>query len=254
MFKLGSKKTMDEPIEDPTEWMLKNSVAEFVLMHTVEIQYMCMFGYTFLHGYKLFPKLGDAATSYKFVSFLLACTGGGILVPIFVNGIPVPLANDAYPIAIIISFAIHEWFPILRQVVSLSSILKVFFVVLYETLRASVVVKLTLAASAKIAPSLFSFPLFGPIFCGTLGGCGGAFLPFNKGLEPIKGGLLSPMLTANIGATCFHLYMNTALSADCIDAKSKAHLYLALFFIATGIIGVLDLSAKEEKAPKTKKE
>ena len=100
----------------------------------------------------------------------MACTGGGILVPMFINGIPVPLANDAYPIAIITSFLLHTNFPVLREVLELSGYVKFLFIVFYETTRASVVMKLTTAAAAKIAPSLFSFPLFGPIFCGTIAG------------------------------------------------------------------------------------
>ncbi len=47
------------------------------------------------------------------------------MVPIFLNGVPVPLANDAYPIAILTSFALHYYFPILREVAALSNIFKV---------------------------------------------------------------------------------------------------------------------------------
>ena len=47
------------------------------------------------------------------------------MVPIFLNGIPVPLANDAYPVAILTSFALHYYFPILREVAALSKIFKV---------------------------------------------------------------------------------------------------------------------------------
>lgn len=56
---------------------------------------------------------------------LMACTGGGILVPIFINAIPVPLAQDAYPVAILISFLLHSYFPILREVVDLSPVFRV---------------------------------------------------------------------------------------------------------------------------------
>ena len=125
--------------------------------------------------------------------------------------------------------------------------------VLYEAQRASVVVKLTLAAGAKIAPSLFSFPVFGPIACGAIAGCGGAFLPLNKGLDPIKAGLQPPMMTALIGAACFHLYINTSLSDGCIDAKSKAKVFVALFFVSVGLINALDLTKKVE-VTKAKKE
>ena len=56
---------------------------------------------------------------------VLACTGGGIMVPIFINSIPVPLAQDAYPIAIFISFMLHSYFPIIRDVLELSPVFKV---------------------------------------------------------------------------------------------------------------------------------
>ena len=127
--------------------------------------------------------------------------------------------------------------------------------ILYETQRASVVVKLTLAGAAKIAPSVFSFALFGPIACGAIAGCGGAFLPLSKGLDPIKTGLQPPMMTALVGATCFHLYMNTSLSEGCIDAKSKAKVFVALFFIAVNLSINLGWTKKEEvKVTKVKKD
>lgn len=249
------KGKVEEPVEimDPTAWMLENSVSDFLLMPGA-VTYMCMFGYTFLHGCKVFKALpANVSVSYKFVSLLLACTGGGILVPIFLNGIPVPLANDAYPIAIITSFALHHYFPVLREVVALSSIVKVIFVIMYETTRASVVVKLTYLAGSKIAPSVFAFPVFGPIFCGTIAGCGGAFLPFTKGLDPIKNGMVPPVQTAFVGALCFHLFMNTSMSEGCIDAKKKAQVYMALFFIGAGIVNAMGL-ASEKTVVKTKKE
>merc|ERR1712008_431597 len=111
-------------------------------------------------------------------------------------------------------------------------------------LRASVVVKLTTAAALVIAPTTFSFPLFGPIMCGTLGGCGGAFLPLNKGLEPIKKkGLGLPMATAFFGSAMFHLYVNTGLADGCVRKEEKAHLHLAMFFVASALIEVLGLSS-----------
>lgn len=120
------------------------------------------------------------------------------------------------------------------------------FNALYEAQRASVVVKMTLAASTAIAPSTFSFPLFGPIFCGAIAGCGGAFFPLSKGLDPINDGLQPPMMTALIGATYFHLYLNTSLSDHCIDALYKAKVFVALFFISVSLVTTLDLAKKEE--------
>jgi len=250
MVRFPKKGSQDgEPIEDPTGWMLTSPLAEFLLMHTKEIRYMCLFGYTFYHGHKLFgnsllPKMKNDSAAYKFVSFIMACTGGGILVPIFINSIPVPIADDAYPIALLVSYVLHDRYPVLRDVLDLSVVVKVLFVILYETLRASVVVKLTTAASLLITPTVFSFPLFGPIMCGTLGGCGGAFLPLNKGLEPIKKkGLGLPMATAFFGSAMFHLYVNSGVADGCVRKEEKAHVHLAMFFVASGLIQVLGLTA-----------
>ena len=117
---------------DPTSWIINNELANFVLMNTNEIKYMCMIGYTFLHGCKVFQKIGGNSSNekktfsaYKLMNMMLACTGGGILVPIFLNTIPVTIAIDAYPIAILVSFVIHTYFPILREVVELSPYFKV---------------------------------------------------------------------------------------------------------------------------------
>ena len=141
---------------------------------------------------------------YKFVSLVLMCTGGGTLVPIFINKIPVALSIDAYVVAIIVSFLLHEFLPILREIMKVrwfrcltsryfvgplyliyialsalaqhSDVMKAAMIVFYETLRASVVVKFTALAAAAIAPSDFSIPVFGPIICGAISGCGGAFM------------------------------------------------------------------------------
>ena len=105
--------------------MLDNEIANFLLLNQKEVLYMCMLGYTFLHGSKVFASTKDKPISYKLVSMILACTGGGILVPLFINKIPVPLANDAYPIAILVSFAIHHYFPIVSDVMNLAPAFKV---------------------------------------------------------------------------------------------------------------------------------
>jgi hypothetical protein len=123
-------------------------------------------------------------------------------------------------------------------------------------MRAYVVTKLTLGAQGAIAPSDFSFALFGPIFCGTIGGCGGAFLPFSKGLDPIKDkGLAPPMFSAFIAATFFHLF--TTFATDVIDVQEKGKVMVALFFITYGMYekGVFKslMPAKKGEADAAKK-
>ena len=180
----------------------------------------------------------------------MACTGGGILVPIFLNGTPVPLANDAIPICIIISYAIHHYFPIVREIVSKSKILTVTFIVLFETFRANVAVNLIGLATKNIPPSVWEFPVFGPVFCGGIAGCGGAFLPLNKGLDPIKSGMATPMVSALTGALVYHLFLSTSLSDGVVDAQKKAHFCLAFYFTIAGLakgLGYVDAAINKIK-------
>ena len=249
---------MSEKMEDPTGWMLDTEISKFMLLSTAEIGYMAMLAYTFLHGTSedivefttdadvdyvsytycvflgcnLFPTLPkDASGAYKFVAMCFQCTGGGILVPLLINAIPVTLGKDAYPICIFISFLVHQYFPLIRDIVKLSPIFKAALIVLYECQRASVVFKLCTAAAAQIQASDFLFAVFGPIFCGGIGGCGGAFLPMSKGLDPIKNGLAQPMYTALTAAACLHLFLSTSLSDGVEKAEKKAQLCMAVYFI-----------------------
>ena len=116
---------------------------------------------------------------------------------------------------------------------------------MFEVTRTFVVTKFTAMAGDKIPASTFSFPVFGPIFCGAISGCGGAFMPFDKGLDPMLKGLAPPMMSALVGAAGYHLYLNTSLSDGCINAKDKARLHVGLFFIAVGLINTLQIAKKE---------
>ena len=211
------------------------------------------YGYSFalrciLIGVKVFKACEGKSISYKFVMMSLACTGGGILVPIFVNGVPVLISNDAYPIAIAISFALHQYFPVLRDVLSHSDILTVAVTIMYEVVRAYVVVLFTSSTAKSIPASLFSFPVFGPIFCGAISGVGGAFMPLSKGLDPISDGLDYKMLTSIIGATCFHIFMSTSMSEGCVEAKEKAHIHMTMMFAFVGVAHAMHWDKVPSKA------
>jgi len=225
-----------DDIEDPTAWILNNEFANFVLMNTNEIKYMCMVGYAFLHGCKVFKKISpDAPASYKLVNLAMACTGGGIIVPILLNTIPVTLAIDAYPIAIVISYLLHTYFPVLREVLELSPIFKGAVVLFYETNRAYVVTLFTALAASTIAPTQFSVPVFGPIVCGTIAGCGGMFLPFDKGLGAIEAnGLPPPVFSALVAAIFFHgvTQLDKSGGIDIVDVSRKAKVLVAIWFIS----------------------
>lgn len=200
----------------------------------------------------------SSSPAYKFVNMIFTSTGGGIMVPIFLNGLPVSISNDYYIFAILFSFFVHSLFPIVREVYKVSKIFQVVISVMFEVNRTFVVTKFTYLAASQLPASAFAFPLFGPIMCGAVSGCGGAFMPFNKGLEPMLNGLAPPMMTAFVASACFHIYLNTSLSEGCINAKEKARVHVALFFIAVSLISTFGVgsgskSVKKEDAKDEKK-
>lgn len=140
-----------------------------------------------------------------------------------------------------------------------SPVLKSALIVLFETQRASVVVKLITAAAAAIPASEFAFPLFGPIFCGSIAGCGGAFLPLDKGLAPLEKGLAPNMWSAFVAALCYHLFVSTSLSDGMVDAPKKAQVCVASFFILYGLAkevgtSMFTIKVNETAIKKPKKE
>merc|ERR1712179_524584 len=100
--------------------------------------------------------------TFRFVQLICTSTGGGIIVPILLNLIPVPIAQDAFPVAVLVNYFIHTYFPIIREVYALSPPLKTVINCLFEIFRAFVVCKFTGVAGQKIPPSDFSFAVFGP--------------------------------------------------------------------------------------------
>lgn len=51
---------MPNTMKDSTEWITANPVADFLLMYSAEIRYLCMFAYCFLHGKKRISSTKEA--------------------------------------------------------------------------------------------------------------------------------------------------------------------------------------------------
>lgn len=61
-------------------------------------------------------------------------------------------------------------------------------------------------------------------------------MPLSKGLDPIRNSGLAPnMMTAFVAAAFYHLFLMSSLSNGIMDVEKKAHLMVALFFVAHGM-------------------
>ena len=129
----------------------------------------------------------------SFVGYFLGSFGGGILTPLVLGKVPVPLLVDELILTAFIVFVIFGTTTIAGNVYR-SPPVKFLGLLLEAMFRVRLICSMALSA-AEILPSRF-----GPLICGTLAGTGGAFLPMSKGLDalkpPLKGTIFRAALTA----------------------------------------------------------
>ena len=123
----------------------------------------------------------------------------------------------------------------------------------YEIMRCHVLMGCTKMAAAKlpsalVAPSAERVALIGPLIAGLLGGCGGAFMPLSKGLEPLEKGTNWRIVSAAINslwllAATQYPPTKAALGLDEAWARFMAVAFFALFPIVQALTGVAPFGA-----------
>jgi len=138
----------------------------------------------------------------------LSAFGGGIIVPLLVGHndyYPFPLKDEfAVPI-LILAYSSNRWLPFLRKVISIP-LIQLVLILAFECARCFMALNWLKVAVETIPASRFKVPVVGPLICGTIGSCGGAFLPFEKGLKAIEDGVTYWILS---GFTVMWLYLGT---------------------------------------------
>lgn len=167
---------------------------------------MCLFIYVFVNLSRQRRDLESKPSFYSFVNLIISSFGGGIIVPTLLN-LPIVPFNDLNITVLIAVYVFQHAFPKVVEVYRQSVLLHFFSTIMFQAFRATVLTSVVLKATSSIPPSFYDSALFGPIFCGTIGGCGGGFMPLSKGLEPLKGGANASVLTAFMAATGFHIWL-----------------------------------------------
>ena len=145
------------------------------------------------------------------VEATFAAYGGGIIVPMLLgrDGIyPFPLANDlAIPFAAAGYFIVKKYkaSSFIENVTGVKTLLGCCF----EAARCKIMLVWLTHANNTFSPSYFSHPLLGPILCGTLGGCGGAFLA-GGGIQELSKRPSWGMMSAFFVSIFFHTFVNCA--------------------------------------------
>ncbi|CAM9740811.1 unnamed protein product, partial [Chrysoparadoxa australica] len=135
--------------------------------------------------------------------------GGGILAPFLLGKPPVMLVNDLIvPVVFIAWFLVARAEPLVFAIMNTPVVSQVIYV-LGEVFRGNTLCGVVAAANKAIDHGkYYPIPVWGPIVLGTIAGCGGMFLPFDKGLAGIKGGAPWPLQSAFYCAFVYHLGVN----------------------------------------------
>lgn len=123
----------------------------------------------------------------------------------------------------------------------------------YEIMRCHVLMNCSAQAGALVTPALVvktagRVAAVGPLIAGTLGGCGGAFMPLNKGLDPLAGGTNWRIVSAMICSLWLFLSMQypdskAAIGLDAATCKFITVSFLALFPLVQYLTGVAPFGA-----------
>jgi len=158
----------------------------------------------------------------------IAAFGGGFIAPLLVGHNPVPLQEETYFWMLVLAWYVTHFVPFFSQFlaeVMKSPAGKALFTVLFGIFKTNQIVGgLELGAKAVVVeeclpPSrFFAVPIAAPLLCGFFGGCGGAFLPFSKGLAPISEGKVWNIRAAFLAPLMY--YVATRLGGwDPLNAK-----------------------------------
>jgi len=167
------------------------------------------------------------------VSTALAAFGGGFLAPIMTGHCPIPLREETFAWIMVFSWYVTHHIPVLSATwcrIAKSgpgwTVLTICFAI-FKTQQIVGGIELTTQAidHEELEPHSRHFwhPAAGPIVCGFLSGCGGAFMPFDKALKPLEAGknwsvqssLIATLLYFG-GTRWFHIHALDAKLAICI--------------------------------------
>jgi len=162
------------------------------------------------------------------VTTAIAAFGGGFLAPLIVAHCPVPLREETFFWFLVFAWYVTHHVPVVSVTwceIAKSKAGWTVLTILFGIFKTQQIVgSIELAAKAVDHEPLmphsryFFVPMAGPLVCGFLGGCGGAFLPFDKGLRPIEEGKQWPV-SAAFFATVIYYFLTRWLHVPMLDAK-----------------------------------
>lgn len=107
----------------------------------------------------------------------------------------------------------------------------------YEIMRCHVAMNCSAMAATVLSAKLQRPAIIGPLIAGTLGGCGGGFMPLNKGLDPLADGTNWRIGSAAVNSAWLFLSMQYAPTKDLLGLPADwARFCSVCFFVVVPLI------------------
>lgn len=196
--------------------------------------YLCLAGFCFANAKAVLGASPKINYWHGCALMVLANYGGSTLAAIMC-GKPVPfVCNEA-----LVSVCLSVWTVAYLAPAAMNSALgsaagRILSSITYEIMRCHVLMNCSKMAAASLPGSL---PIAGPLIAGLLGGCGGGFMPLNKGLDPLAGGTNWRMASAAVNSLWLFLSTQYPASKAAIGIGGETASFLAVcFFVAVPLI------------------
>lgn len=115
----------------------------------------------------------------------------------------------------------------------------------YEIQRCHVAMNCTKMAAGVLpgrlaVPSADRVAIIGPLIAGTLGGCGGGFMPLNKGLDPLANGTNWRIGSSIVNSIWMHLSMQHPVYKEVIGLSVEWCRFISVaFFVTVPLLEIL---------------
>lgn len=187
------KKTMTVPTPEPG---MLDMYKDFVLFggDFKWFFYFALCGFCAANAMTILKQTPNINYFHGCAMMVVVCFGGSTISAVMVGAPVAFVLNEALASCCLGTWTVMYLVPDLTIGLLKTSVGTVVTSINYEVMRCHVAMNCTkqaqaLLASALVVPAVGRVAVIGPLIAGTLGGCGGAFMPLNKGLEPLAGGL-----------------------------------------------------------------
>jgi len=221
-----------------SDWAYLDSVIR--LKHGYSFQ-IALLMYCVHHAANKYAATSKMSFVHGLVFSVMASFGGGIIVPVLINHsrVPFPLGNDLVIPFVLATFFVTRTYAGWREFVGQPGVRHVIAAG-FEVMRATIILNWTRSALeaitgpsalSRIVPGQSSF--VGAIVCGTMAGCGGAFMPLDKGLAPLRGSAVPWGVTSAFLCASFYVVATSAHLFPVINVEDAyASVYCAFFLVA----------------------